>query len=169
MLWPNYRWLSCLYVHINLNIVSMRPYPYFVFVLITDMECINPLGLLLHLLLMRSRITFLPEIKHLQIFVVPFSWHCACLPYSLRWIEMDIKFCSGTISRTCPFLVCWFLSLYLLGTLTKPNVGEHTQDNNSWVSMAADELRMRLLLCQRSIHSFPTHHNSNMSHMYGRH
>ena len=53
----------------------------------------------------------------------------------------------------------------VLGTLTKPNVGEHTQDNNSWVSMAADELRMRLLLCQRSIHSFPTHHNSNMSHM----
>ena len=41
--------------------------------------------------------------------------------------------------------------------------------HNSWVSMAADELRMRLLLCQRSIHSFPTHHNSNMSHMYGRH
>ena len=57
----------------------------------------------------------------------------------------------------------------LLGTLTKPNVAEHTQDNNSWVSMAADELRMRLLLCQRSIHSFPTHYNSNMSHMYGRH
>ena len=37
------------------------------------------------------------------------------------------------------------LEIYrLLGTLTKPNVGEHTQDN-SWVSMAADELRMRLL------------------------
>ena len=41
--------------------------------------------------------------------------------------------------------------------------------HNSWVSMAADELRMRLLLCQRSIHSFPTHHYINMSHMYSRH
>ena len=28
--------------------------------------------------------------------------------------------------------------------------------HNSWVSMAAAELRLRLLLCQRSIHSFPT-------------
>ena len=41
--------------------------------------------------------------------------------------------------------------------------------HNSWVSMAADKLRMRLLLCQRSIQSFSIHHYTNMSHMYSHH
>ena len=41
--------------------------------------------------------------------------------------------------------------------------------HNSWVSMVADELCMHLLLCQRSIQSFSTHHYTNISHMYSHH
>ena len=57
----------------------------------------------------------------------------------------------------------------MLGTLTKPNVGEHTQDTTHEFQWRQTNCACAFYCVNGQIQSFPTHHYINMSHMYSRH